>query len=193
MQQNVVWRLQKCLTAAAPLTWVNIIATTALYRFFPPDSISWVLTQILHYHWKSSSRHAASGLFFGIVVVSLLLLCFVSDAVVAAERFEPTSVLAELFVYFLLCLCSMLSWNWKRPLCVNSCLLAGPGQYIREGLSINAQLYSVVHGPMRHRFRLMNTIGCGRQCNDASSHYIGYCLLLFAMLISFCVCVCFLR
>lgn len=128
--------------------------------------------------------------FFGILVVSLLLLRFVSDAVVAAERFEPTSVLAELFVYFLLCLCSMLNWNWKRPLCVNSCLLAGPGRYIREGLSINAQLYSVAHGPMLHRFRLMNKIGCGRQCNDASSHYFACCLLLFAMLISFCVCVC---
>lgn len=49
--------------------------------------------------------------FFGIVVVSLLLLCFVPDAVVAAERFEPTSVLAELFVYFLLYLYSMLNWN----------------------------------------------------------------------------------
>lgn len=90
---------------------MNIITTTCVVQvLFPPFQL---VDYLPRYYIIIGNPVLAVQLrdFFGILLVSLPLLRFVSDAVVAAERFEPTSVLAELFVCFLLYLCSVLNWN----------------------------------------------------------------------------------
>lgn len=180
---------------------MNIITITTLYRFFPPIQLVVYLPRyyiiignpVLAVQLKDFLHY---GRFTSIIVFCLRCCCgcwvFWTN-----KRFGGTLCLFSALLLLnaeLEPLGCRISNELKRcrsskcPLCVNSCLLAGLRQYVREGLSINAQLYSIVHGLMHHRFRLMNEIGCGRQCNDASSHYITYFLLLFAVLISFCVC-----